>query len=380
MDEYKVFVSRSFDPVDAQVVNTVLDFCRAVGFTPIRTERASRSLPREKIRDAIAEARVFIGILTVDPDREFTTKEWLVTEIGMAEFANLPILLFIEEGVKYEPAHHITSYAHFRRDDLPALWQSVVQSLVELREDSRVLWGSTSAETEQPYRFLVDDVLIEIGEDGTLRHERHLEVQSLISSLRALRPIEKIITSSRLLGYHDSVFDFRPGPGSPEMNFEVRSDNPKDVSYQVGFESPLSHMETASFTVVHTSRGSVPLTREQVELTRPGVYVSVGDIARQGHAVKAPTDSLSLLVRFPDAYRISECSPQVVVTLRDRVGESNTVQAELDRIRQGFRVRHNRLELEVEFPKLDHAYYFTWRPPTASAVPQGMVASISAPD
>lgn len=372
MESYKIFVSRSFDPRDEEVVSPALAFCEAAGFEPIQTDRASAQLPRDRIRDAISEARAFVGLLTRDPEREFTTKEWLITEIGMAEFAGLPILLFVEEGVAYSPAHHITSYTTFSRDDLVALCRKLVRSLVELREDSRALLGGSDLAERSPYRFLVDDIVFDVDEDGTLTQTRYIEVQSQISELRALRPIEKIITSSRLLGYYESVLDFQPTTRSVEMSFETRDNSPMEVSYQVSFDSALNKDETAAFTVTHRSRGSLPLSREQLEAILQGSYLRGNETARQGHAVKIPTGRLSLAVRFPESYQISRCSPQIAVTLRDRVGDSASAQAELDRVRHNFRIRHNRLEVEIEYPKTDHAYYFTWRPPKGSSLPAGM--------
>src|SRR5665647_641353 len=100
MDEYRIFVSRSFDSRDKDLVDTLLRFCRAAGFPPIKVERPSPSLPRDKVREAISDSRVFLGLLTQDHDlASGATKEWLTTEIGMAEFAGLPIVLFIEDGV-----------------------------------------------------------------------------------------------------------------------------------------------------------------------------------------------------------------------------------------------------------------------------------------
>lgn len=212
---------------------------------------------------------------------------------------------------------------------------------------------------------------IEILPDGRLRHKRHVEVQSLISELRALQPISKVITSSELLGYFDSELDFHPGHGAEGSRFEVRRNDPCEVAYQVLFASPLARDERADLSVVHHSRGSIPLTKEALNAVhRDGEALT--NQARQGHAVKVATDRLTVTMMFPDAYRISECSPKLVVTLRDRVGDSSVAQKELERICHSFKIRHNRLELDVENPKLDHAYYFTWRPPSEDSLPEGL--------
>lgn len=371
MDEYKIFVSRSFDARDKELTDLVVDYCRAAGYVPMQTDRASGTIPRDKIREALIEARVFLGLLTLDPDRTGATREWLITEIGMAEFARLPILLFLEEGVTFSPGDHLTSYTCFRRDNPHALCQAVVQALVELREDSRVVWGNKVRSTDSPYRFVVDDVLMEVTPDGRLRQERHIEVQSLISELRAIHPISRIITSSSSLGYFDSAFEFHAGDQSSGAEFEIRRNDPTEVSYQVHFRAPLARDEQAAFTVVHESRGSLPLTQEMLRsIRKPGDPLT--NHARQGHAVKVATDRLALALKFPDAYGIAQCSPKLVVTLRDRVGDSVVAQNELERVGHNFKIRHNRLELEVEHPKLDHAYYFTWRPPTHSSLPESL--------
>jgi len=371
MEEHKIFVSRSFDKRDAAVTEAVMNSCRAAGFIPVRTERASQSLPRDKIRDAIAESRVFLGVFTHDPERDASTKPWLITELGMAEFARLPILLFIEEGVKYEPADHIASWAVFDRDDIQTLSLDVVRALVELREDALLLQGGTDGVDAHPYRFTVDDLQMEITDDGSLVQERHIEVESLNTALRALRPTGKIITSSRLLGYHQSELEFRAGTSPVEMVFDIKRNDPSEVSYQVSFEPALERGETAAFTVTHRSRGSLPLCQEHLDQVRAGTY-GTKDASRQGHAVKVPTNRLTMELRFPDGYPITECQPQLAVTLRNRVGDSALTEAEFDRIKHQFRIRHNRLELEVEFPKLDYAYYFTWHPPGAESLPSAI--------
>lgn len=378
MNEYKIFVSRSFDGRDKDVVEPILELCRATGYVPIQTERASQNVPREKIREALTESRVFLGILTLDADRPGgVTKEWLVTEIGMAEFARLPIILFLEQGVVFRPADHITSYQHFSRDRPFDLWKMVVRALVELREDSRVVWGNEIGNGDRPYKFAVDDVAIEIGPDGTLKHERHIEVVSLINSLRAIAPIRKTITSSEKLGYHDSTFAFGHGTRGAESKFQLRVNTPSEVSYQVLFPQSLHKDSVTDFTVVHESRGSLPLSREDLSELRRADYITTSDVARQGHSVHVNTDRLTMSLRFPDGYPVEACRPRLSVTLRDRVGDSVQAQTEYDRICHNFKVRHNRIELELEYPKVDHAYYFEWTPPRLADLPENFPRTIA---
>lgn len=39
--------------------------------------------------------------------------------------------------------------------------------------------------------------------------------------------------------------------------------------------------------------------------------------------------------------------------------------------------RHNRLEIEVDNPKIDHAYYFEWTPPIECDVPEPQRGSLN---
>ena len=97
MDLYKLFVSRSFDQSDAEVIKPVLEFCKAVGFEPVDTERATSTVPVDKVREAISDSRAFLGLLTRDMSASAgssRTHDWVTTEIGMAEFARLPIVFF----------------------------------------------------------------------------------------------------------------------------------------------------------------------------------------------------------------------------------------------------------------------------------------------
>lgn len=109
-------------------------------------------------------------------------------------------------------------------------------------------------------------------------------------------------------------------------------------------------------------------------------YIGSRTVARQGHAIRVPTDRFSLRIEFPPGYPIDECVPKATVTLRNGAGSSQLSAAEAERVQQAFKVRHNRLEVEIEQPKLDHAYYFEWRPPRAGTLPQDLHLRLELPE
>lgn len=382
MDEYKLFVSRSFDATDVDVIEPVLGFCRAAGFEPVDTERATSAVPVDKVRDAISDSRAFLGILTRDSSVSAggsRTHDWVTTEIGMAEFARLPIVLFVEEGVEYRPGDHITSYGRFSRENPLGLWQSLVRSLCELRENSSVRAGGKVEVGSDNYRFLVDDVELEVKSDGRLRHTRFIEVESRVPELRQLFPIHRIITSSQHLGYFDGTLDFHALPSHSTPSLRREQDSPRDVSFVVEFDPPLSEGDRASFSVTHESRGSLPLVIDDIEHLKRLDYMAGKLVSRQGHAIRVPTDRFSLRVEFPSGYPIADCSPKATVTLRNGAGSSQLSRSEAERVQSAFKVRHNRLEVEIEQPKLDHAYYFEWRPPRTGALPDGLDLRLELP-
>ena len=383
MDLYKLFVSRSFDQSDAEVIKPVLEFCKAVGFEPVDTERATSTVPVDKVRDAISDSRAFLGLLTRDTSGSAgstRTHDWVTTEIGMAEFARLPIVLFVEEGVEYRPGEHITSYGKFSREDPQGLWQALVRSLCELRENPSVRAGGTVELGSDNYRFLVDDVELEVKADGRLRYTRFIEVESRVPELRQLFPIHRIITSSQHLGYFDGTLEFQGLPSHSTPSLRREQESPRDVSFIVEFDPPLSEGDRASFSVTHESRGSLPLVMDDIELLRKLDYMAGKLVSRQGHAIRVPTDRFSLRVEFPSGYQITDCLPKATVTLRNGAGSSQLSRSEAERVQAAFKVRHNRLEVEIEQPKLDHAYYFEWHPPRADALPEGLDLRLGLPE
>lgn len=371
MDDHKIFVSHSFHDLDRALSDLVLKYCESCGFSPIDTPRAATVGVTEKILDAIAEARVYLGLVTLDHDRPAEVPYWLGVEYGMAKRAGLPVLLFFEEGASYPPAQDDQSLGKFSRSDPHGLCQSVVKALVETREKYRTVWQGDTDSAMPSYRILVDYTQIEVLPDGRLRHERYIKLESRENGVRATRAISKIITSSPDLGYFDAEAPrFIAGPTAPEATFELISNSPNEFRYRVRFTPPLAENECADFTVIHTSRGSLPLSAEWIRGIR-----SANDndrpVARQGQAVSMATRRLLLSLSFPDEYGIEDCKPTVAVTAIEDIAVGQH-EFERQRIRGDLKVRRNRLELEVENPKVGFAYYLTWVPPRESGLPPGL--------
>lgn len=119
---------------------------------------------------------------------------------------------------------------------------------------------------------------------------------------------------------------------------------------------------------------------EEIDRLQQLGYQTKRPVSRQGHAIRVPTDRFALRIQFPRGYPIAEFSPKATVTFRNGAGKSQLSAAEADRVQSSFRVRHNRLELEIEQPRLDHAYYFEWRPPSDHNLPRDLDLGLGLPE
>lgn len=103
----KVFVGHSFSPSDLDLVNDIKSFLMYFGLQIDSGERPDARSISEKIKSRLVDCDVFLGLFTrrekLGETGEYSTSPWVSDEKTYAVSLNKSVLLYVEEGVHFNP-------------------------------------------------------------------------------------------------------------------------------------------------------------------------------------------------------------------------------------------------------------------------------------
>jgi len=103
------FVGHGFNETDHELVEFVKAFLAELSIKSITGESAAAGSVSQKVKDRIAQAELFVGILTRREqlaDGQWSTSEWILEERTHAAALGKKILLLKEDGIEFRGGLH----------------------------------------------------------------------------------------------------------------------------------------------------------------------------------------------------------------------------------------------------------------------------------
>ena len=386
-EKIKAFFSCSFNPKDEEVNSIFLAVCDALSIACTNVSSGSVVSPPDVALKKVAQCDLFVAVCTRRDQLVsggFTMPVAVRNEIGIAYGKELPIVLFVEEGVDIAGFEsNIGTYQKFDREKLGEI--ATVGKIVQTLHDSRAL---------------ISKGLIPYAPQG--RDDAHCERIDYAVSLEIKPAVSWSCDVTKKLIYNKK--SKRPIPtsfwaaipecvpmGAGPIEFDVVTDeSSRSIEMAAKIDRRLPHVVEASLTprptpgagdyVEYTVSAKSPYLNRVWLGGDDAQCTQLGDDEFQvvdGILTVHKTDLMIAEFKFPRAYGLKEGDLKAFVASYTS-GFDYELESEVERSKITVKAVGKNLvaKLEVERPLLHHMYGFAWNPPAdpeenASKGPQG---------
>jgi hypothetical protein len=376
---FDVFLSCSYQDVDAPVVAIVSALCKGLQLQCRNLTNASTALPPTKAKEIMTGSIGLIAVATRrdrQADGKYRMPSAVHDEISIAFGLNKPVLLLAESEVTLDGFMlNYGTHVRFDRHELtsPAVLSVLVGSIYDFARECApfVVRADETYRDGQEYHSELTTNLVSL-EQGK---ENPIWVSSLTKRLRFDAPFSRELVTGSWAGVPLPI-----EPGSPNIQWEVNITagsrhfdiratphvvTPAQVRLACRIVPDPRVGDFLEFSRVCRSKYLNVLYRSQLETQAPDITIDgKGYLAHSGFVPVEPTMRLRVQFRAPRWYGVGRDDYAVFVASHATSveylvpSELRRISSRIDSFAGDFVV-----DIEVEYPLPRHMYGVAWNPP-----------------